>query len=121
MRFVYPIALLAAVVLGCTPKGETGRRPATEPVANTEVSPAATPETTAPESGVTLAGFQKIKTGMTYKQVVEVLGKEGELLSESDIAGIKTEMYQWKAGFPANMNATFQRGKLVSKAQFGLE
>lgn len=30
-------------------------------------------------------------------------------------------MYQWGGGFGANMNAIFQNGKLVQKAQFGLK
>lgn len=74
--------------------------------------------------GVTMANFQKLKTGMKYEEVVKILGKDGELMSENDIGGTKTEMYQWDGdggGFGANMNAMFQNGKLVSKSQFGLK
>lgn len=73
-------------------------------------------------AGVTLANFQKLETGMTYEQVVEILGDPGEELSRSDIAGYTTVMYSWngEGGFGANMNAMFQNGKMVSKAQLGL-
>ncbi len=57
---------------------------------------------------------------MTYRQVVGILGEEGTVMSENEIGGYKTVMYQWKSGVLANMNATFQNDKLISKAQFGL-
>lgn len=57
---------------------------------------------------------------MTYEEVVAILGKPGTEISSNELAGIKTVMYQWEAGFGANMNAMFQDGGLVQKAQFGL-
>ncbi|OYD07593.1 DUF3862 domain-containing protein [Paludifilum halophilum] len=75
------------------------------------------------DSGVTLDNFQKIENGMTYDEVVEILGKEGELISEAGEGQYKTEMYQWEgdSGFGANMNVTFQNDEVQSKAQAGLE
>ena len=60
---------------------------------------------------------------MTYAQVVQILGKEGEELSSNEIGGYKTVMYKWdgNAGWGANMNAMFQNSKLNSKSQFGLK
>lgn len=74
-------------------------------------------------AGVTMANFNKIESGMTYEQVVELLGEEGTVLSQSDVAGFHTVMYTWngEGGFGANMNAMFQNGKLVNKAQLGLK
>lgn len=76
-------------------------------------------------SGVTLERFNSIETGMTYAQVCEVFGTEGELISEVDIGGkeYKTQMYSWagNGSLGANCNCTFQGGALQSKAQFGLE
>lgn len=72
---------------------------------------------------VTAAEYARLTTGMTYRQAVEIIGFEGEELSRSEIAGITTVMYQWtNRGFSgANMNAMFQDGRLIQKAQFGLE
>jgi hypothetical protein len=81
-----------------------------------------TPSTPSFTPGVTIANYNRLKTGMTYAQVVEILGKEGTELSSNDIGGIKTVMYQWEGeGFGANMNAMFQNGKMIQKAQFGLK
>ena len=74
-------------------------------------------------TGVTMANFSRLKSGMSYSQVVSILGSEGTEMSSNDIGGYTTVMYQWegRGGFGANMNAMFQNGELVSKAQFGLK
>lgn len=72
--------------------------------------------------GVTMEQFTTIKEGMTYEEVVAVLGSEGEVLSSNEVGGYKTVMYKWDgAAVMSNMNATFQNGKMMSKAQFGLK
>jgi len=75
-------------------------------------------------NSITLAKFNQIQQGMTYRQVVSILGREGTVMSENNIeAGqfsVHTIMYTWEAGLFANMNAMFQNGKLMSKAQMGL-
>ena len=72
---------------------------------------------------VSLAEFQQIQSGMTYAQVVSIIGFEGTESSRSDLGGTSTVMYEWvNSGFSgANMNAMFQDGRLVSKAQAGLD
>ena len=75
---------------------------------------------------ITLEEFNKIETGMSYEEVVEIIGGEGTVLSESDITGdgqYKTTIYSWDGNgmLGANANVTFQGGKVISKAQFGLE
>lgn len=72
------------------------------------------------------AAYDRMSTGMTYKQVTAILGCEGEEISSTEMAGFKTVMYMWTgsglAGMSgANMNAMFQNNKLVSKAQMGLK
>lgn len=70
-----------------------------------------------------LEKFNKIQTGMTYQQVVDIIGEDGTVLSESEIANIKTTIYSWygEGSIGANANVTFQNGKVTSKAQFGLK
>ena len=83
------------------------------------------PQSTVPKdtSGVNMENYSKIQTGMSYEEVVAILGKQGEEVSSNDIAGYKNVMYKWEGdtGFGANMNAMFQDGKLFQKAQFGLK
>jgi hypothetical protein len=72
-------------------------------------------------AGVSYANYQRLSEGMSYAQVVAILGSSGKELSRSDIAGQTTVMYGWDgSGFGANMNAMFQNDKLITKAQFGL-
>jgi hypothetical protein len=62
---------------------------------------------------------------MTYEQVKEIIGTDGELMSESGDKGTEyyTVMYMWKGegSSGANANFMFQGGKLNNKAQFGLK
>ena len=78
------------------------------------------------DTTITLDEFNKIESGMTYEQVVEIVGCEGTVMSEVDIGmgdAYKTTIYSWdgKGGFGANANVTIQGGKVVSKAQLGLK
>ena len=76
----------------------------------------------APLPQVTMANFNRIRTGMTYVQVVEILGEPSEQLSETEIAGQRSAMFQWNASnWMGNMNITFSNGTVMAKAQFGLE
>ncbi len=74
---------------------------------------------------VSKAEFDQIKSGMTYEQVKEIIGGEGEVISESGNPGdqFHTVMYQYEGEgeLGANASFTFQGGKLVNKAQFGLK
>ncbi|KKK94050.1 hypothetical protein LCGC14_2686760, partial [marine sediment metagenome] len=70
--------------------------------------------------GATRAKYARIKTGMSYAEVVAIIGTSGEELSRSELAGHTTVMYQWKGTGISNMNAMFQNGGLITKAQFGL-
>ncbi len=74
----------------------------------------------APAPIVTKAEFDQITEGMTYEQVVGIIGASGEVLSSSDIVGIKTVMYSWANSNGSNMNAMFQDSRLIQRAQFGL-
>lgn len=74
---------------------------------------------------ITLEEFNQIKTGMTYDEVVKIIGGEGTVLSESNIGNSEqyhTIIYKWegKGTIGANANITIQGGKVISKAQAGL-
>lgn len=77
---------------------------------------------------VTFNEFNRIKTGISYRETVNIIGTQGEEISRNMINGvpgvtesIETIMFQWINKNGSNMNAMFQNDKLVSKAQFGLK
>lgn len=72
------------------------------------------------DAKVTLDKYNKIKNGMTYDQAKTILG-EGQLTSETEIMGTKDQIYDWINFDGANMNVTFENGKVDSKAQFELK
>lgn len=63
--------------------------------------------------------YQKIQVGMTYQDVVNILGKTGEERSSNTYFKI----YSWSdgTGTGANISASFAKGKLTSKSQIGLK
>lgn len=69
---------------------------------------------------LTMEGYNRIKTGMTFEQVTAIIGQPSQEMSRNELAGTETVMYMWEGMLGANMNAMFQNGKLVQKAQFGL-
>lgn len=71
---------------------------------------------------VTLDMYNTIKNGMSYNDVVTAFGGEGAFLSNSKVMTMVTEIYMWPGtSLGANCNITFQDGKVIAKAQFGLE
>jgi hypothetical protein len=70
--------------------------------------------------GITMDKFTQLRDGMSYSEVVAILGQSGKELSRSSIAGTTTVMYSWEGWGIANMNAMFQDDRMISKAQFGL-
>lgn len=71
---------------------------------------------------MTLQTFNQIQPGMSYEQVVALVGRPGNLVAETNIAGYDDKVYMWQGvgGTGANANVTFQNDEEVSKAQFGL-
>jgi hypothetical protein len=77
------------------------------------------------EPTITLEEFNKIKNGMTYEEVVKIVGGEGTLQSEAGDGQYKISMYSWEGegDLGANANITFEgtKKKVTAKAQFGLK
>ena len=77
---------------------------------------------------VTKANYDAINEGMSYAEVVRIIGSDGEEMASSKVEGvpgvipsISTKMYSWQNSGGSNMNAMFQNDKLITKAQFGLK
>jgi hypothetical protein len=112
----FAVILAAIVVFGGLAVGGAFK-PKPKPVSGTFVMPQV-PFQEAPV--VTRAEYDGLKEGISYSEAVSIIGVSGEELSRSDLAGISTVMYSWTNANGSNMNAMFQNGKLITKAQFGL-
>ena len=137
--------LCLTLMIACTPSApntENARAPVTPSPLPTS-SPSPTRPTASPKStatpltrstpsdysnapsnlGVTLAAYNALHEGMSYSEAVRILGSSGtELSSGGAESGYATVMYQWKASSGVgNMTAMFQNGRLINKAQFGLQ
>ena len=115
------VIIVGIIVAIATSQG-TGTNNVQQTSVNTDNSNA----TNTNDTKISLEEFNQIETGMSYEEVVEIVGGEGTVLSESDITGdgqYKTTIYSWDGNgmLGANANVTFQGGKVISKAQFGLE
>ncbi|MFA9380754.1 MAG: DUF3862 domain-containing protein, partial [Acetanaerobacterium sp.] len=71
---------------------------------------------------MTLAKYNQIEMGMSYEEVCNIVGSNGSILSESDIAGYHTFMVMWygKGMTGANANIIIQNDKVMTKSQIGL-
>lgn len=123
------IAIIALVVVIAVVGGgddtEKASTPKTEEKNNetttTETESAATEEVE--EGKLTEEKFDQIQDGMTYEEVVAIVGAEGTVMSESGEKGtdLHTVLYEFETdGFMSSATMTFQGGKLLNKAQFGL-
>lgn len=75
-----------------------------------------------PAGSMTLTKFEQIQKGMTYEQVVAIVGSPGKVSSDIDLGGTSMRSYEWDGnGGISTANLSFQNGVLQSKMQMGLE
>ena len=128
------IVVLVIAGIGAVGGGEeetnTAEQASTEQQKEAETQPKKTEEKSEPaepenKPTISKAEFDAIKNGMTYEEVVKIIGSEGEVMSETGEEGtdLHTIIYSWdgEGEIGANANFTFQGGKLQNKAQFGLK
>lgn len=110
--------------------GDASEAPSNVPMPELTAEPTDLPEQASEEPEnkptISMTEFVAISTGMTYEEVVDIIGSEGELLSEVNLGTgeqYKTSVYMWKGegSLGANANITFQGGTVIAKAQIGLE
>ena len=70
----------------------------------------------------TMDKYNQVETGMTYDEVVAIMGGDGKLSSDTKIAGVSSKLYMWDGeNIASNCSITFSDGKVSSKSQFGLD
>ena len=85
-------------------------------------SPTSANSTEVQQQKVTLEKFNKLETGMTYKQVVEIIGEDGTLSTESSYGNQSLKVYYWySSNGISNATVSFSNGKLTAKSQIGLD
>jgi hypothetical protein len=72
---------------------------------------------------VTMAHYDQIKEGLTYQEVVGIVGRQGDQVLNMDIPGVPEatfSYYTWKNSDGSTLNAKFIKGRLTEKTQTGL-
>lgn len=69
---------------------------------------------------ITLREFNQLELGMSYKEVVKVLGREGKENSRMELLGTTTTSYEWGEGLGGVVILTFENDRLSNRMQFGL-
>ncbi|MDR0326533.1 MAG: DUF3862 domain-containing protein [Oscillospiraceae bacterium] len=87
-----------------------------------EPVPDETPAVEPTSDKITLEKFNALESGMSYNQVVEIIGETGTLLSETTLFGTTSKMYSWdgKGIFGGTATVMFENDRLFSKSQIGL-
>lgn len=78
---------------------------------------------TSTTSGVaTLDIFNQIEIGMSYEEIVQLVGAEGTLSTESGYSNQTMKVYYWySSNGISNMTISFMNGKVSAKSQIGLD
>lgn len=79
------------------------------------------PEPPAGPQIIDLATFNKLKPGMTYDEVIKVVGNPGSLPGDTKEPPKGVVIAVWPNGDGSNAHLVFSDGKLMTKRQSGLK
>jgi hypothetical protein len=113
-----PAAPLAAVETGPTPEelAEKAEREAFKRKMEEQYA-AADAAREAKRPKMNAVNYAKIQMGMSYDDVVAIVGNPTEELSRTEMAGTSAVVFMWRSGFIGNATIMFQDGKAVTKSQ----
>ena len=115
------VVIMVIAIVGGT-QTSTNNTQTSSSVNESEVQTTENEKTTTKDVKVTLEQYNQIKDGMTYEEVVEIFGGKESTSSESEIAGIKSEIKTWNGnGTFSVATIGFTDGEVSSKSQTGLE
>jgi len=119
--------VLILVVLGCNCQklkdlSEEGKTtPGSSPQTSSSPLTSSSPVSSDKKAGLTLDKFNQVKNGMTYKEVVDIMGSEGTQTLSSGDGKYKVESYKWEGDNYQFITITFMGEKVNSKFQNGLK
>jgi hypothetical protein len=70
---------------------------------------------------ISVEKYQQIETGMSYQEVVEILGDGGESVDGASALGVDVANYRWQIGETGYIEMSFINDSLVVKKQSGLK
>ena len=115
------VVIIVIAIVGGT-QTSTNNTQTSSSVNESEVQTTENEKTTTKDVKITLEQYNQIKDGMTYEEVVEIFGGKESTSSESEIAGIKSEIKTWNGnGTFSVATIGFTDGEVSSKSQTGLE
>ncbi|WNR45158.1 DUF3862 domain-containing protein [Paenibacillus roseipurpureus] len=122
------LAFLVCLVLTAAACSHASDNVQKGPTGSSTVSPVESPSGntgSAEKVQITKEKYDKIKNGMTYKEVIKIVGGKGETITEtgeegSDLHSIGV-MYRGKGEVGASATFVFVGNKLQAKSQFRLE
>jgi hypothetical protein len=91
------------------------------PVGNTTVSESNKTKTGSSKNALSMEKYNQIKNGMSYKQVVEILGSEGTETMSSGEGKYKVTSYKWEGEDFQFITVVFMGDKVNSKVQANLK
>jgi len=129
MKNLYNIGfvVLILVVLGCNCQKlqELANEGKQTPTTSSPSAPSSPSNSSSPSSssktGLTLDKYNQIKNGMSYKEVVDIMGSEGTQQSSSGEGKYKVETYKWEGEQYQFISVVFMGEKVYSKVQAGLK
>lgn len=121
--------VLLLVVLGCNCQRKLQEiadqaktpTPSSSPSTSSNSPTSSSPSTSDKKSGLTLDKFNQIKNGMTYKEVIAIIGSEGTQTMSSGEGKYKVESYKWEGDNYQYLSVVFMGDKVNSKVQNGLK
>ena len=126
------LAILFFVVLGCScPNMEELAKKIDESSKNSNSTSNSNSSTTPGNSSnsksstkagnLTLEKYNRIKNGMTYQEVVEILGSEGVEQMRSGSGKYEVASYKWEGENYAFISIVLMGDKVNSKTQYGMK
>jgi hypothetical protein len=121
------LVTLALVVMGCQCgklqelANSSSSTPSSSPSTSSSPSDSKSDSKPVEKAGLSLDKYNRLKNGMSYKEVVEIMGSDGVETMSSGEGKYKVTSYKWEGDDFQFVYTTFMGDKLSSKTQANLK